>query len=361
MLAKQRAEYALRAAVENNTELKEMAGAWDKIASAQTFHKRIYLRRVMLERGQAFNSELFNIARILVRMADEDLKPDQERLAEYRDSGRPSLLQRLYSDAPIYNDFEETKLADSLSVLVTRFGKNHSLVIRVLEGQDPATRAASVIGDTNLKDPMVRRLIARGGKKAIETSYDPMILMAKTVDKAARAVRKSYEDNVEESERQQYAQIAKAVFATQGTSTYPDATFTLRLSFGLVKGYREGGGFVAPMTTMGGAFEHEAKHGGKEPWKLPESWHRAKGTLDLNTPFNFVSTADIIGGNSGSPVVNRSGELVGLIFDGNIHSLMADYFYSDEQNRSVSVHSGAMKEAMHKIYNASDLAQELGK
>jgi hypothetical protein len=360
-LAKQKEEYALQAAVQSNPELKELAGAWDKIAKAQENHNKIYVRKVLLEGGQAFHSTLFSIARTLVRMAEEDTKPNEKRLAEFRDSGRASLLQTLYSDAPIYEDLETVTLSDSLSRLSTLLGKNHPLVVRVLEGQDPATRAANLIRNTTLKSTEVRKLIAKGGVKAIAESYDPMILLARTVDAASRAVRKQYEETVDELERQGYAQIAKAVFATKGTSTYPDATFTLRLSFGEVKGYNEGPKFIAPMTTLGGAFEHEVAHGATAPWKLPKSWHENKASLNLSTPFNFVSTADIIGGNSGSPVVNKNGELVGLIFDGNIHSLISDYFYSDVQNRSVSVHSGAMLETLRKVYKGEALAAEIGK
>jgi hypothetical protein len=174
-------------------------------------------------------------------------------------------------------------------------------------------------------------------------------------------LRKQFEEKIEEPERQAYAQIAKAMFAVYGTSVYPDATFTLRLAFGPVKGYLENGTPIDPWTTFGGAFEHEKAHGGKEPWKLPRRWHERKGKMDLETPFNFVCTADIIGGNSGSPVINRDAEVVGLIFDGNIQSLTADYAYSEIQSRAVSVHSSAIREALRKIYDAEKLADELGK
>ncbi|MBI4405814.1 MAG: S46 family peptidase [Deltaproteobacteria bacterium] len=361
MQAKQKTEYQLRAMVEKDPNLKELAGAWQKIAEAQVTARKNYIKRTLLEAGQGFNSVLFSIARTLVRMADEDLKPNDERLPEYRAPARPSLELQLYSDAPIYEDFEEVKLSDSLSRLVSIFGENHSLVRAVLQGQSPQARAAALIKGSTLKNPDVRRLLASGGKKAIDSSYDPLIMLAKLVDPAARKIRKTYEEKVTEVERQSYAQIAKALFAIHGTNQYPDATFTLRLSFGQVKGYTEDGKHVPSMTTIGGAFEHELKHSAKEPWKLPESWHLKKKDLDLSTPFDFVSTADIIGGNSGSPVVNRDGELVGLIFDGNIQSLISDYFYTDEQNRAISVHSSTMREAMQKIYGAEALVTEIGK
>lgn len=361
MLEKQRAEYELRAKVESEPALKDLAGAWGAVANAQASAKKLYIRRALLEGAQAFNSQLFTIARTLVRMADEDLKPNDQRLPEFRDSARESLLQSLFSEAPIYPDFEQVKLADSLSMLVKRLGEKNSLVQRILQGRDPQTRAAELIQRTTLLSVNARKYLAKGGKAVIEASYDPMIELAQIVDAPARSIRKQYEEKVDEVERQAYAQIARALFAVKGTSVYPDATFTLRLSYGQVKGYEENGKKIDPMTTLGGAFEHEANHGGKEPWKLPASWAKAKGELNLSTPFNFVSTADIIGGNSGSPVVNAAGELVGLIFDGNIHSLVGDYVYSDELNRSVSVHAGAMREALRKIYGAGALADELGK
>jgi len=359
MSAKQKAEYDLRAKVTTDPKLKEYAAAWDQVLKSLEEHKKLFKRRQLLDVGRGFNSRYFTIARHLVRMADEDLKPNAERLPEYRESNRETLEQELFSTAPIYEDLEQVKLSVSLSLLVEQLGDKHALVQNALLGKDPWARAAELIEGTSLRDPQVRKLLAKGGKKAIDQSYDGMILLAKSVDTASRAIRKQHEEKVVEIERQAYAQIANAIFATKGISTYPDATFTLRLSFGQVKGYAEKGKWITPWTTLGGAFEHETAHGAKEPWKLPKSWHDAKGKLDLKLPFNFVSTADIIGGNSGSPVINKKGELVGLIFDGNIYSLTADYFYSDEISRAVSVHSAGMLEALRKVYGAEALAKEL--
>jgi hypothetical protein len=201
--------------------------------------------------------------------------------------------------------------------------------------------------------------LAEGGKAAIESSDDPLIALARTVDGPARKVRKAYEDKVEEPLRQAYAKIAKARFAVEGESTYPDATFTLRLAFGQVKGYEAEGKKLPAWTTLGGTYEHAQEHGSVAPFELPESWLKNKGRLDPSTPFNFVSTADIIGGNSGSPVVNRAGEVVGLIFDGNIQSLVLDFVYTDKQARATSVHSSAIVEALRKVYDAGELADEL--
>jgi hypothetical protein len=214
---------------------------------------------------------------------------------------------------------------------------------------------------SKLADVAVRKDLAKGGQSAIAASNDPMIVLARLVDPPARAVRKRFEEQVEEPQRQAYAKLTNAKFALTGTDVYPDATFTLRLAFGVVKGYEEMGQRIPPWTTLGGAFEHAAKHGNKEPFALPKLWHDRKDRLDLDTPFNFVSTADIIGGNSGSPVVNRDAELVGIIFDGNIQSLVLDFAYTDQVARAVSVHSAGIMEALRKIYDAEDLANELGR
>jgi len=233
------------------------------------------------------------------------------------------------------------------------------LVRKVLQGKSPTDRAIELVEKSTLKSVSTRKLIAEGGLKSIKDSYDPMILLAQMVDKESRSIRKKYEEQVEEPERQAYAQIAKALFVVKGTGIYPDATFTLRLSFGEVKGYHEGSQWIPPFTTLNGAFQHEAVHEAIPPFRLPQSWHQSKNTLTLDTPFNFVATADIIGGNSGSPVVNRNGELVGLIFDGNIHSLVSDYFYDEKLNRAVSVDSRGMLEVLKKIYGANELVKEL--
>jgi len=204
-----------------------------------------------------------------------------------------------------------------------------------------------------------RKKLLDGGMMAIETSDDPMILLARAIDAPARKVRKAYEAKVQEPQRQGYGKIAKALFATKGTSVYPDATFTLRLAYGPVLGYQENGETVAPFTTIGGLYKHAENHGWKEPFDPPQSWKDKKSRLDLKTPFNFVSTADIIGGNSGSPVVNARGEVVGLIFDGNIQSLVLNYAYTDDMARAVSVDARAILEALKKVYEADALVAEL--
>ena len=235
------------------------------------------------------------------------------------------------------------------------------LVDRVLRGRTPEQAAEELVKGTKLADISVRKSIAEGGKEAMEASDDPMIELAQLVDADARAVRKMSEEQVEGTQTSQYGLIAKAIFEDQGASVYPDATFTLRLAFGTVKGYESDGKMVPPFTEIGGAFEHAEAHGNTPPWQLPPSWFEAReaGRLKLDTPLNFVSTADIIGGNSGSPVVNRENEVVGLIFDGNIESLVLDFAYDDRVARAVSVDSRGIMEALRSIYRAEALVEEL--
>jgi hypothetical protein len=351
---KETEEAALRAKVESNPDLKKYAGAWKTIAEVQP------RRSGLLEKSASFAGEEYSIAETLVFMAAEDRKPNSERLREYRESARASLEQQLFSPAPIYADLERTKLADSLSLFVERRGGDDPLVQKVLDGKGPQARAAELIGGTGLAEVAVRRRLAEGGQAAIDASADPLIRLARLMEPEARRVREIH-DELDELERQAYSQITSAEFAIKGTDTYPDATFTLRLAFGRVKGYLENGQAIPPWTTLGGAFEHEKNHGGKEPWKLPPEWHARKSALNLATPFDFVCTADIIGGNSGSPVIDRSGELVGVIFDGNIQSLTSRYYYSDKVARAVAVDSRAVLEALRTIYRADRLVQELGR
>ena len=360
MQRKQTDEAELRAKIEKDAELKKQYGtAWDDVAKTIAVVKTIRAEYNMFEVGHAFNTELFGIARTLIRMAAEDAKPNAERLREYGEAGRESLEQQLYSEAPIYSDLEIAKLADSLSLLVEQLGMNHELPKKVLAGKSPRDRAADLVGGTSLAKVEERKKIAQGKAAAIENSKDPMIQLAKLVDPRARELRTTFEQQVEEPQRQAYAKIAAARFKLLGTSTYPDATFTLRLAYGAVKGYQDRGERIPPWTTIGGTFKHSEAHGGKEPFTLPESWHKAKSRLKLDTPFNFVSTADIIGGNSGSPVVNRRGEVVGIIFDGNIQSLVLDFIYTDEKARAVSVHSAGIMEALRTVYSADRILQEL--
>lgn len=357
----QERERQLRSAVNSNPALRPTAGAWDQVAASMREWERVYTEWTLLEQGQAFNSQLFDIARLLVRMADENKLPNEKRLRDFRESNIDSLKQQLFSEAPIYDNLEIAKLADSLGMLVERLGADHPLVVQVLAGKSPADRAAALVQGTALKDVALRKQIADVGEGAVAAhSGDPMIALARLVDPRSREVRAVYEEKVEEPMRQAYAKIADARFAIEGTNTYPDATFTLRLAYGTVRGYEDQGQQIAPWTEIGDTFLHAEEHGNKYPFELPKSWLEKRDQLNIDTPFNFVNTCDIIGGNSGSPIVNKAGEVVGIIFDGNIESLVLAYAYTDDKARAVAVHSAGITEALNKIYNASELLAELG-
>jgi len=358
MAQKQIAEERLRSAVARDPDAKEALSSWDRIAEAEQLIAQNVLQYDLLEEASGFNSALFDIARTIARAVEEKAKPSGERLREFRDSNLESLELRLFSEEPLYNDFEQVKLADSLTWLVKQLGYSNPLVQRVLAGKSPRNRAAELVLGTKVKDVAVRKRLYAGTMAEVEAAHDPMIELAKLIDPEARAVRKILEAQHEVA-RQAHARIAEAMFALEKTGSYPDATFTLRLAFGTVEGYEENGQRISFQTTFAGLYERAAAHHQKPPFDLPQRWMDRKDRLDLTTPFNFVSTADITGGNSGSPIVNRQGEFVGIIFDGNIQSLALDFLYTDVQARAVSVNSQAIMEALRKVYDAGELADEL--
>jgi len=338
---------------------------WAEIARSMEVEKQVFLPLNYFERRAGFRGDLGNFARVLLRAADERAKPNGQRLREYRDSTLPSLEQDLFSAAPIYNSLEQALLADSLSEMNEKMPGN-PLVARVLNGQSPAARAEFLIQNTRLGDVAVRRQLYGGGKAAVQASSDPLIAVMREIDSTAREVRNQYDDQVDAVVRRDGGTIANLRFATEGTASYPDATFTLRLSYGSVRGYTEDGQGTAPrgaklpyFTTMGGAYEHAAQHGNKDPYELPPSWMNAKSKIKLNAPLDVVETADIIGGNSGSPVINTAGEVVGIIFDGDIQSLPWNFVYDDAIGRSIHVDSRGILEALRNIYDAGSLADEL--
>ena len=359
MARKAEEEKRLKAAAAADPKLKDAIGAWDKIEKAHKVRAEILRRYTLLEGGSGMMSDLFGLARTLVRAAEEKAKPQSDRLREFIDSNKEPLELELFSEEPLYEGFEIVKLADSLTFLAGELGFNDPLVVKVLAGKSPQARAAELVTGSTLKSVATRKKLYEGGKAAIDASTDPMILLARLVDPESRELRRRMETEVEEVKRQAYNQIAKVKFALNGTSTYPDATFTLRLSYGLVKGYKENGVDVAPITNLEGLYQRSAEQKNKPPFDLPPLWEKKKSALDLKTPYNFVCTADIIGGNSGSPVINKKGEVVGLIFDGNIQSLVLDFAFSEDQARAVSVCSQAIVEALNKVYDAKDLAVEL--
>jgi hypothetical protein len=360
---RQDAEDALRHQLASGPGGREVLDAYRRIAAAQKVIARDYLRYRFINgttrRGPyAFNCDSFDIARKLLRSGDERLKPNGERLPEYSDQQKEEFELDLFSEKPIYEDLEIVKLADALSDMTVHLGFDDPTVQAVLDGKAPRERAAELIHGTKVRDVAFRRQIDSGGAAAAAAAHDPMIELARLVDDEARMLRKTFEAETE-VKHAAHAVIGRAQFAAQGTSSYPDATFTLRLSYGTVKGYLEDKVPVAPITTMAGLFERADEHHNHPPFDLPRRWYDKKASLNLDTPYNFVSTCDIIGGNSGSPTVNRDNEFVGIIFDGNIESLRGDYTFDESVNRAVSVDSAGIIEALRKVYGVNALADEL--
>jgi hypothetical protein len=359
---KSKDEAALRKSIAANPERQKTYGdAWDAIAKAHQSLPSYVRERRIFDLGNGFNTTTFGIARTLVRLAAESTKPNAARLPEYTDARHASLELALYSPAPIHDDFEKLKLADSLGFMVELLGADNALVKQIMNGKTPEVRAGELIDGTKLKDVAFRKELAAGGAKAIEASTDPMIVLARTIDSKARELRARYENEVTGVERTNYGKIARARFDTEGNKLYPDATFTLRLSYGAVKGYMENGRKVAPFTTLGGLYDRSTQFKSEFPYNLPSRWLEKKSAVNLNAQFNFVSTNDIIGGNSGSPTINKEGELVGLIFDGNIQSLVGDFIYDESVNRAISVDVRAMQEVLRKVFGANEIADELTK
>jgi len=362
-------EKKLRDGIAADPQWQSAVGAYDKIKQTQAETAKILPVYHYFEtsRGRAtatyraprsFYSTLFKYARRILRAGDERSKPNGERFPEFRDSNRESLELDLFSTEPVHDDVEQATLTDSLTDMATAFGNSDALVQQVLAGKSPTDRAAELVKGTKLKDVAVRKKLYGGGASAVAAAHDPMIELARLVDRPARDARKAFEAR-DETKQQAYGEIAKARFAIEGTSNYPDATFTLRLAYGAVRGYQENGKPVGALTNFAGLYQRSAEHKNEPPFDLPERWIDRKAKLNPNTGFNFVSDADIIGGNSGSPVVNKANEFVGIIFDGNIQSLALDIAYSDKQARAVSVDSAAITEALRKVYDAGALADEL--
>jgi hypothetical protein len=360
MNPKSKAEAEFKARLAGQPAQADALAAYDKIAEATKILGAQFRQYALLEGGQGFSCDSFRLARTLLRAGEERPKPNGERLREYSDSGKASLELALFSQKPIYMDLEILRLADALTFLAGQLGHTNPIVQQVLAHKSPQDRAVELIKGTKVRDVGFRKKLYEGGASAVEAAKDPMIELARTIDGEARALRKVAEEQ-DETRQQAHAAISRARNAIFGTTGYPDATFTLRLSFGIVSGYEQEGKHVAPFTTLAGLYERAAEMKNRPPFDLPPAWEKRKTRLNLKTPFNFVSTCDIIGGNSGSPVVNRTGEFVGIIFDGNLPSLPWDYAYSDKQGRAVAVDSASILEALNKVYAAKELADELVK
>ncbi|MGZ5004747.1 MAG: S46 family peptidase [Chthoniobacterales bacterium] len=363
-------EKRLRAAFQSDPKLASTLSAYDRIKNANAELEEIspaydYLeqerRSTLGYRGpRAFYGKLFKYARLLTRAIDERAKPNGERIAMFRDSNRDSLELALFSTEALDNDYEILRLTDSLTDLAEKFGADDEMVKQLLGDKSPRARATELVNGTKLKDVAFRKEVYGKDAAALDELHDPMLDVARLIDDPARETRKAH-DAQEELKKQAYAEIAQGRFTVEGTGSYPDATFTLRLSYGRVRGYQEDNKPVAAFTDFAGLYQRSAEHKNQPPFDLPQRWIDRKAKLNPATKFNFVSDADIIGGNSGSPVVNKANEFVGIIFDGNIQSLVIDCIYSDREARAVSVDSAAISEALRKVYDAGALADELGK
>jgi hypothetical protein len=352
-------EDELLAKINANPELSARYGdAWENITEAQSVHEEIFQPKYLLDR-MISNSALLSRAMHIVRLADELQKPNAQRLPEYGDAGLEELYSNLYSPEPIHDALEVERLTQMLSWAVEYAGADEDIIIEVLDGKSPRARAADLVARCTFKDPKARKALVEAGESALDNPTDPVIQLAMLLDEHQREIRTQFEDNVQSVERSNYAKIAAASFAIYGDTTYPDATFTLRLAYGTIKGQSTAQGAIKPFTTLGSTFELATRRQSDKEFTLPQSWIAAKDTLDLTTPFNFICTADVIGGNSGSPVVNGEGQVVGLIFDGNLDSLVGDVIFDTENARSVSVDSRGMLESLRKVYKANELVAEL--
>ena len=334
----------------------EYADAWDTIAAAIEKQKP-RIKEMSFRRAPGMR--LGNIALQIVQYVAEIRKPDGKRLDGYHTSQLESLRFRLLSPAPVYPGMEEVMAVDSMKQMLEELGPDDPYVKACLDGKTPEEAAKALLAGTKLADPAVRKALVDGGEATVAKSDDSLIVLARKLDPMVREMRKWLEDNIESIAKPAGEKIGQARFAVYGKNAYPDATFTLRLSYGAVKGYAMNGTVAPYKTTFYGLYDRAASFDNKFPFHLPKRVADAKDKLDLATPLNFVCSGDIIGGNSGSPVINAAGEVVGLVFDGNIESFIGRFFYDDTANRTVSVHSAAMIEAMQKIYGAEKLVQEI--
>lgn len=357
---KRRTEAEFKARLQGKPQFSEALAAYDKIAESVRVGSREAKRTLFLETWMGSMSDSFAIARTLLRAAEERAKPSGERLHEFSDASRESLELKLFSAQPIYPDLEALLLSEVLTLMASEFGAEDPLVLQALAGKSPQARAAELVQGTRVAEVGFRKHLYDGGMEAIRTAKDPLLELAQALDPEARRLRKAAEEEAE-VRQQAHAAIAAARNALLGTSGYPDATYSLRLSFGTVIGYEENGQTVPAFTTLEGLYARAAAMHRQPPFDLPPLWEKRKGSLDLRTHFNFVSTADIIGGNSGSPVVDRSGRFVGIIFDGNLASLPWDYMFSQTQGRAISVDASAIVHALDRVYGARELLRELSR
>jgi hypothetical protein len=330
---------------------------WAQIESAVARERKLYLPYTFIEGGAGFNSILFRYARLLLRGSDERVKANDTRLREYTDSALPHIEQQLYARVPIYAEVETLTLSFSLQRMQEWLGPDQPLVRRLLAKDSPESLATRVVAETRLGDAGERKRLWEGGRAAVDASRDPMIELTRSIDGDARALREQYEDEVEAPIIAASAAIANERFKAVGTQVYPDATFTLRLNYGTVTGSTRDGAAVEAFTYLGRAFE---RANGVPPFKIPDSWMKAKDRLDLRVPFCISTNNDIVGGNSGSALIDAGGRMVGLVFDGNIDSIAGTYWFDASKNRAIAIHPAIIREALEQVYRARALLAELG-
>jgi hypothetical protein len=355
--AKQKQEAAFRSAIALDPSNEAKYGsAWDNIAKVEQLAAERSVSDSFRDGGFTQFSQLLFFARTLVRGTAELAKPSDQRLPEYSDARLRTLEVRLFSEAPVYPEYERAKLAWYFTKFRQYLTVDDPLVQQVL-GKESPEELAALIATSKLTDPALRRALWNGGPAAVNASSDPAIVLMRKVEPEALAVRKFEDDNVEAPLRANSELIGLASFVVHGTQLYPDATFTARLSYGSVKGYEQNGATVEPFTNIGGLYERTT---GRDPFKLPTSWVVAQAALDPRTPLDFVTTNDIIGGNSGSPVIDRDARIIGLIFDGNLQFLSADFGFEGLAGRAVAVDSAALTAALKTVYHADRIVEELG-
>ncbi len=357
MAKRQQADQKFHQMIVNNPEWNSAySDAWDTIDKVTALNASIAKKQFY---GRILGSRLAGLANSIVRYVAEVEKPDAERLDGYHESELERLKFRLFSPAPIYSDLEEITLTGALQMSLTELGADDPFVKTVLNGKTPAVVANELISGTKLADVELRKSLVNGGKKSVDESTDALIVLARKLDPMARETEEWTKKNIESVLTPAGEKIAKARFAVYGKNSYPDATFTLRLSYGTVKGYPMNGTQAPYKTTLYGLYDRSISFDRAGEWALPQRFWDRIGQLDLSTPVNFVSTCDIIGGNSGSPVINKNADVIGLIFDGNIESLPGRFIYDDTKNRAVAVHTAYISEALRKLYDASKLADEI--
>jgi V8-like Glu-specific endopeptidase len=357
MAQKRSQEEALRRDVRGRAELESrFGGAWEAIEKIMGRKREVWPRFAAFSR--LATSDLFQLAVTLVRLAEEQAKPNGERLPEFTDAALPAVRQHLEAERPYPKDLETMALAYFLTHLREQLGLDDPATRALLGRRSPDEVAGDAIKGTTLDRAEARVALMKGGQAAIDASTDPLIALAKAIDPAARAARKAHEEQVDANLERNAELVAQALFALRGDSVYPDATFTLRVAYGTIKGWTEGGKEVEPFTTMAGLFE---RHTGSEPFKLTPRWLEAKARVTPSVPLNLITDVDIVGGNSGSPLLDREARIIGLIFDGNIHSIGGQYWFDTAKNRAIAVDARGIREALRSVYGAARVLEEIGR